>query len=95
MNHQTGDAFRSVNGNKLIAGPDSKPVERFVRASGLRNHVAFLRHAWASLLNQSGDRVFRVQRLLGHSGVDVTLMCAHLLTGEMQEAAKRIVIDVI
>jgi site-specific recombinase XerD len=46
-----------------------------------------LRHQFASFLVNSGQTLFMVQQILGHSSPAVTQRYAHLSTKSLQEAA--------
>ena len=46
-----------------------------------------LRHNFASILINNGAIIYEVQRLLGHSSVDVTQRYAQLLPNKLRETA--------
>ena len=46
-----------------------------------------LRHTFASILINNGATIYEVQRLLGHSSVNVTQRYAHLLPNKLCETA--------
>jgi len=82
---KNGYVFRFPDGRKLNIHYASKKFKSYVKASGIRQDIHFhsLRHTGASWLVQSGVSIYSVQRLLGHSSIQVTMGYAHLVTNEL------------
>ena len=89
---RSGHVFLSPDGQRLTVDHVGKKFKRHVREAGLSEdyHFHTLRHTGASWLVQGGVSLYAVQRLLGHSNVDVTTMYSHLVTGDMQDAVNKI-----
>ena len=86
-----GDAlFCRRDGYPLEAAYISKIVAKLARAAGIRRigcHA--LRHTFATTFIQQGGDVFALQRLLGHSSIEVTRVYVNLGQRELQEAHAR------
>jgi integrase len=82
---RSGYVFRFPDGRKLNIHYLSKKFKGYVKASGIRQDIHFhsLRHTGASWLVQSGASIYAVQRLLGHSNIQVTMGYSHLVTEEL------------
>jgi len=66
----------------------SKVWGRLRKKAGLPHlRIHDLRHQYASFLVNSGQTLFMVQQILGHSSPSVTQRYAHLSTRSLQEAA--------
>ena len=66
----------------------SKVWGRLRKKAGLPHlRIHDLRHQFASFLVNSGQTLFLVQQILGHSSPSVTQRYAHLSTKSLQEAA--------
>ncbi len=61
----------------------------YAKRSCKKEHVRIhdLRHTFASILINNGATIYEVQRLLGHSSVNVTQRYAHLLPNKLRETA--------
>ena len=61
----------------------------YAKKSCNKEHVRIhdLRHTFASILINNGATIYEVQRLLGHSSVNVTQRYAHLLPNKLCETA--------
>lgn len=70
----------------------SKWFKRTLRKSGLdeRLHFHSLRHTFASWLVQGGASLYEVQRLLGHSNSQTTMIYAHLQPETMHQTVNKI-----
>jgi len=55
-----------------------------------RLHWHSLRHTFASWLVQDGVSLFEVQKLLGHSSAEMTMIYSHLLPDQMHQTVNRI-----
>ena len=83
----------------------SNAFDRSLDALGLnegvtdrRMKVVFhtLRHTYASWLVQSGENLYTVKELMGHSTLAITERYSHLAKGTLQDAVKKIdQIDVV
>ncbi len=95
--HKTGNVFRFPDGRNLNIMYVSHQFTKYARAAGFPEgyHFHTLRHTGASWLVQDGVSVYAVQKLLGHSSIQVTMMYSHLVTSEMQESVNRINISEI
>ena len=78
INFQTGLPYTTI----------SKVWGRLRKKAGLPHlRIHDLRHQYASFLVNSGQTLFMVQQILGHSSPSVTQRYAHLSTRSLQEAA--------
>lgn len=68
----------------------SKKFKDGCRAAGIDERVHFhtLRHSFASHLAEKGVPIYTIQKLLGHSSVNTTMIYAHLNIEAMREAVK-------
>lgn len=69
------------------------PLKRALRLAKIKRHVRFhdLRHTAATLLLRSGAGLAQVQRILGHSSIQVTVdLYGHLVTDDLQDAMRRV-----
>jgi integrase len=67
--------------------------KRYVRKANLSNpqfRFHSLRHTFASWLVQKGVPIYEVQKILGHSSVNVTEVYSHLAGSELHSAVNRI-----
>ena len=89
---------RKKDGELLVfAGlPDpswiSRPLERWVKASGITKHITFhcFRHTFATLQLASGTQITTIQKMLGHKNIGTTLVYAKTLEEAKREAADKI-----
>lgn len=78
INRQTGEPYTTI----------SKVWGRLRSKAGLPHlRIHDLRHQYASFLVNSGQSLYTVQQILGHSDPSVTQRYAHLSTKALQEAA--------
>ena len=77
---KTGLVFTFPDGRRLRVGYVGHKFKRIVRAAGLSEKIHFhsLRHTGASWLVQVGVSIYAVQKLLGHSTINVTQVYSHL-----------------
>jgi site-specific recombinase XerD len=89
---KTGLVFRFPDGRPLNVPYVSHKFTKYLRAAGFPEEYTFhtLRHTGASWLVQDGVSIYAVQRLLGHSNIQVTMIYSHLVTSEMHESVNRI-----
>lgn len=73
----------------------SKKFKKFVIDAGINPKLKFhsLRHTCASWLVQSGIDLYTVQKILGHSSVNVTARYAHLQQSQLSDAMNRLKIS--
>jgi integrase len=93
-NDRSGYVFRLPDGSRTRVDCISKNFKKACRKISLpeRLHFHSLRHTGATWLVQKGVSIYAVQRLLGHSNIQVTMMYSHLITSEMQDSVNHIVI---
>jgi len=78
INKQTGESYTTIH----------KVWGRIRRKAGLPHvRIHDLRHQYASFLVNSGQSLYTVQQILGHSDPSVTQRYAHLSTKALQDAA--------
>ncbi len=89
---ETGFVFTFPDGRKLNVGYAGRKFKKFVRAAGLSERIHFhsLRHTGASWLVQDGVSIYAVQKLLGHSTINVTQVYSHLETEGLFQSIERI-----
>lgn len=84
----------SLNDRPIYGNWVQHLFKRYVRRAGLDERVHFhsLRHTFASWLVQNGASLYEIQKLLGHSGPQVTQIYAHLSPSELHGTVDKIVI---
>jgi integrase len=89
-----GDPIFSDNGHQLRGNNVTKRIRHYIRKAGLRRelHLHSLRHSFASLLIQSGESLYMVQKLLGHSSPRMTQIYSHLEPNNLHRSVERIVL---
>jgi integrase len=89
---RTGYVFMLPCGRKATVRHASRTFKLAVRSAGLSEDVHFhsLRHTGASWLVQDGVSIFAVQKILGHSNIQVTMIYSHLSSSELHGAIDRI-----
>lgn len=89
---RSGYVFTLPNGRKATVDCLSGRFKKACRAIGLSEkiHLHSLRHTGASWLVQDGAPIFAVQRILGHSSIDVTMRYAHLVSSELHNVVNKI-----
>jgi len=92
---RAGYVFTYPNGRKMMVGGVSKRFKKGCRNAGLSERIHFhsLRHSGASWLVQDGASIYFVQKILGHSNIEVTMRYSHLVPSEMHAIINKIVID--
>jgi integrase len=78
------------NGYKLDRVTVSKTFKRYVRVSGLNSELKFhsLRHSAASWMVQGGVNLYVVQKILGHSSIQITERYSHLSLTSLNDATR-------
>ncbi len=92
---KTGYVFRFPDGRNINVPYVSHKFSKYARAAGfpIGYHFHTLRHTGATWLVQDGVSIYAVQKLLGHSNIQVTMMYSHLITSEMHDSVSRIRIE--
>jgi integrase len=84
---QTGRwVFPGPTGRPLRVDNASKRINQFARDAGIEGFTTHdLRHTYASWYVQRGGDLYRLQRILGHSGPAMTQRYAHLQIDDLRE----------
>lgn len=93
---------RKKDGELLVfAGlPDpswiSRPLERWVKASGITKHITFhcSRHTYATLQLANGTDIYTVSKMLGHTNVKTTQIYAKVIDKKKDEATEAFKLDI-
>ena len=74
----------------------SKPVERWIKAAGIKKHITFhcFRHTYATLQLSSGTDLYTVSKMLGHTNVRTTQVYAKVVDEKKEQAADTIKLNV-
>jgi integrase/recombinase XerD len=90
--HNSIYIFAKTNGYKFSPSFLSHKFKFYVGEAKLdqRLHFHSLRHTNASLLVGAGVSVFEVQKLLGHSSVQTTMIYAHLGQSKLAESVNKV-----
>jgi len=88
------DLIFSDNGRPILGNNLTKRIRQYIRLAGLRRELHFhsLRHSFASLLIQSGESLYMVQKLLGHTSPRMTQVYSHLEPTDLHRSVERIVL---
>jgi len=83
------------SGKRLSGNNVSRRLRYYVKQAGLRRELHFhsLRHSFASYLIQSGESLYTVQRLLGHTSPRMTQIYSHLEPENLHRSVERIQIN--
>ena len=73
----------------------SKPLARWIEASGITKHITFhcFRHTYATLQLSNGTDIFTVSKMLGHTNVRTTQRYTKVVDEKKENAADAIKID--
>lgn len=73
----------------------SKPLERWVKSSGITKHITFhcFRHTFATLQLTNGTDIYTVSKMLGHTNVRTTQIYTKVVDAKKESAADVIQID--
>ncbi len=87
-----GPTVFTFNGGRLTKDIASRHFKTCVIKAGVNPKLHFhsLRHTFATWLVQAEAPIFEVQRLLGHSSIEMTQIYAHRAASELHGTAKRI-----
>lgn len=79
-------------GHKIYDDHVTKKLKKYVTDIGLNGKLHFhsLRHTFASWLVQDGVSLYEVQKLLGHSNINVTQVYSHLQPETLHSTVNRI-----
>ena len=81
---------------KTIAGGISQKFKKACRDAGLSEKIHFhaLLHSGATWLVTDGAPIFVVQKMLGHSDIQVTMRYSHLVSGEAHDVINKITMSI-
>jgi integrase len=84
--------FHNSTGGVMDEHKVSKIFKAYVEKAGLNSGLHFhsLRHTFGSWLVQAGVPIYEVQRLMGHSNIQITANYAHLQPNQLQTAVSRL-----
>lgn len=90
-----------LDGNRLVFEglPDpswiSKPLERWIKVSGITKHITFhcFRHTFATLQLANGTDIYTVSKMLGHTNVKTTQIYTKVVDAKKESAADAIKIN--
>jgi integrase len=90
--NRSGYVFTFPDGHRLTVEGVSKKFKKACRTAGITEKIHFhsLRHTGASWLAQDGVSIFVVQKILGHSNIEVTMRYSHLIPSELHGAINKI-----
>lgn len=73
----------------------SKPLERWIKVSGITKHITFhcFRHTFATLQLTNGTDIYTVSKMLGHTNVKTTQIYTKVVDAKKESAADAIKID--
>ena len=74
----------------------SKPLERWVKASGITKHITFhcFRHTYATLQLANGTDIYTVSKMLGHTNLKTTQIYAKVIDKKKDEATEAFKLDI-
>ena len=80
-----------INGRFL-----TRKFKFYVRKTGLDDKLHFhsLRHSFATWLVEDGVSIYEIQKLLGHSNINVTMIYSHLATEHLHHTVERISVTI-
>ena len=80
--------FTLKNGSKIHPDKPYHKLKTALKNLGLKGDIHKLRHTFASNLVMKGRPLYDVQKLLGHSDIQTTMIYAHLSPGYLKESVK-------
>lgn len=89
---QSGYVFCKVGGNKFTGDYLSKKFKRAYRKAGMPEELHFhcLRHGAATRMIMNGAPLPTVQRILGHTNIQTTMIYTHPDIDSLREAVARL-----
>jgi site-specific recombinase XerD len=89
--HDATDYVFTFQGRKVAEDYLTHIFTEYVRAAGIakRLHFHSLRHTYATWLVQAGVSIYEVQKLLGHSSIEMTHVYSHLQSEHLRETVNR------
>jgi len=84
--------FHDGEGNKIENNKLRKELMKLTKEYGFPDvtKIHSLRHTWASHLVMNGVDLPSVQRLMGHSNIDTTMIYAHLAQDHLSKAVEKV-----
>lgn len=83
--------FTLKNGSKIHPDKPYHKLKKALNDLGLKGDIHKLRHTFASKLVMSGENIYTVSKLLGHSDVQTTQIYAHLAPNYLKSAVDKLV----
>ena len=80
--------FTLKNGSKIHPDKPYHKLKTALKNLGLKGDIHKLRHTFASNLVMKGRPLYDVQKLLGHSDIQTTMIYAHLSPDYLKESVK-------
>jgi integrase/recombinase XerC len=80
---------------RLSARTVARILDKMVLMSGLKRKISphVLRHTFATWLVQDGVSIYEVQKLLGHSSIEMTQVYSHLHTDQLHSAVNKLTLS--
>lgn len=91
--HRQNDfVFIMPNGNPIDYGHVYRKLKKDQKISGVDDRVSFhdLRHTFATQFMTNGGNIFELQKLLGHTKIEMTMRYAHFAPDHLKSATKHI-----
>ena len=90
-----GSYVFTFNGEKVREGYLTQRFTHYVRASGITKKLHFhsLRHSHATWLVQESVPIYEIQKLLGHSSIEMTQVYSHLQSEQLHATVNRLKLD--
>jgi site-specific recombinase XerD len=78
--------YLNIAGDLITSGAVEKLIQRLSRRASIpRLHPHLLRHTFAVRYLMHGGDVFTLQKILGHTGLEMTRKCVTLASGDVKE----------
>ena len=95
MRNQSNPRFVFTDFDGQPYNPDHFSQRHFLKAqkrAGIARKISFhvLRHTYASLYMMNGGNVYDLQKILGHTKVDMTMKYAHLSPQHLRKAVETV-----
>ena len=82
--------FPSESGTKLESSGLQSAYKRYARQRGVPYGIHSLRHYYATEAVRHGMTPFALQRVLGHSSIDITMKYVNLVNGDLQNEMRKV-----